>query len=123
MVYVVLYTPGPNWLPGQGVYNQPLEEHGHYMQRLYDQGKLLLGGPFIDDSGGMAVIEVAGEAEAQRAVADDPAVRDGIFSATIHPWHRVFDRSAGRSLTTADGERWGPQAPRPGTCSAGAAEA
>src|SRR5688572_30368617 len=36
--YLVVYRPGPSWLPGKPVTEQPLKEHGRYMIELYTKG-------------------------------------------------------------------------------------
>ena len=46
-------------------------------------------GPFTDDAGGALVLEVAGEDEARTLVAEDPAVKSGVFIREIHPWALV----------------------------------
>jgi uncharacterized protein YciI len=54
-----------------------MSEHGVYWRGLTDQGKSIVFGPVLDPRGvfGMAVVEVANEAEA-RALADgDPTTR------------------------------------------------
>ena len=33
--YLVIYRPGPAWLVGKSVLEQPLKEHGKYMLSLY----------------------------------------------------------------------------------------
>src|ERR1044071_4440206 len=43
--YLVLYRPGPAWLTGKSVMEQPLKEHGKYMLSLYIKGSMKLAGP------------------------------------------------------------------------------
>ena len=87
--FTIIYTPGPNWIEDKPVWEQPLRPHGNYIKRLYDQQIALMGGPFGDNSGGMTIIEVESEADAQRIVDEDPAITEGIFEATLRPWFRV----------------------------------
>lgn len=89
MTFLVIYRPGPGWLPGKPAAEQPLKEHGRYMLSLYEKGFLKFAGPFGDDKGGAVVLEVAGAAEAQALVAEDPAVKSGVFLHEIHPWQLV----------------------------------
>ena len=96
--YLVLFKRGPNWIAGKKVLEQPLRPHAEYMQKLYDEGKLLYAGPFMDDSGGVAILRVANEAEAHVIVANEPATLQQIFVAEIHPWYLTFDENEGRSL-------------------------
>lgn len=98
-MFVIIYTPGSAWIQGKPIVAQPyFREHGRYMQRIFDEKRLLLGGPFMDDTGGMGVVNVATEAEVQEILAHDPAVLMNVFQANIHPWYTAFDLYAGRSL-------------------------
>jgi uncharacterized protein YciI len=84
--YLVLYRPGPGWLTGKSVMEQPLKEHGNYMLSLYIKGSMKMAGPLTDDAGGAVLLEVSNEAEAKAIVANDPAVKSGVFVYEMHPW-------------------------------------
>ena len=64
VTFLVIYRPGPAWLAGKSVSEQPLKEHGKYMLRLYVKGSMKLAGPLTDNAGGAVVLDVADEAEA-----------------------------------------------------------
>jgi uncharacterized protein YciI len=74
-----------------------LGEHIGYLQQLFDDQRLLFAGPFLDSAGGLAVINVPNEREAQEIVSKDPAVVHQIFQASLHPWLAAFDVRAGIS--------------------------
>ena len=84
--YLVIYRPGPAWLVGKSILEQPLKEHGKYMLSLYIKGSMKLAGPLTDDAGGAVLLAVADESEAKTIVAEDPAVKSGIFTYEMHPW-------------------------------------
>jgi len=84
--FLVMYRPGPAWLPGKSVSEQPLKEDGTYMRTLYEQGSVKLAGPLTDDAGGAVVLEVANESVAKAIVTEDPAVKSGVFVYEMHPW-------------------------------------
>jgi uncharacterized protein YciI len=84
--YLVIYRPGTAWLTGKSVMEQPLKEHGKYMLSLYIKGSMRLAGPLTDNAGGAVLLEVSDEAEAKAIVANDPAVKSGIFIYEMHPW-------------------------------------
>lgn len=96
--YLILFKPGPNWIAGKKVFEQPLRPHVEYMQKLYEERKLLYAGPFSDDSGGLAILRASSHAEAAQILAREPATSQKIFEAEIHPWFLTFDASVGRSL-------------------------
>jgi uncharacterized protein YciI len=84
--YLVLYRPGPAWLTGKSVMEQPLKEHGKYMLSLYIEGSMKLAGPLTDNTGGAVLLEVSDEATAKRIVSNDPALKSGVFVSEMHPW-------------------------------------
>ena len=86
MYFVVLYTPGTSWRTGKAVLEQPFERHFAYMAELEASGILKLGGGFADDTGAMGVLEVESLEKAENLVANDPAVKDHIMDANVHPW-------------------------------------
>ena len=73
--FLVIYRPGPAWLVGKPVSEQPLKEHGKYMLGLYVKGSMKLAGPLTDNAGGAVVLAVADESEAKAIVTEDPAVK------------------------------------------------
>jgi uncharacterized protein len=87
--YLVIYRAGPAWPPGKRLSELPLKEHGRYMLSLYAQGLLKFAGGFADDTGGAVVLEVVDQAQAEALVADDPAVKTGLFVHELHPWRLV----------------------------------
>ena len=84
--FLVMYRPGPAWLAGKSISEQPLKEHGTYMLSLYAQGLVKLAGPLTDDAGGAVVLEVVNESVAKAIVTEDPAVKSGVFVYEMHPW-------------------------------------
>jgi uncharacterized protein YciI len=95
MRFVTLFSYGPNWQTGRTVYQQgtPIEGQLDSMRRRFDEGVLLLGGPF-DDGGGIAVIEARDEDEAVTLLDLDPAVMTGVLSYRLHRLHAYFDAFA-----------------------------
>jgi uncharacterized protein YciI len=87
--FLVLYRPGPHWAPGKPIREQPPKEHGKYLLDLYARGAMRFAGPFDDNTGAAVVLEAADEAEAKALVGGDPAVKNGIFTAELHPWALV----------------------------------
>lgn len=86
--HLVLLEHGPSWPPTPnaelwGV----LDQHGGYMQGLFADGSVVLGGPATDLSCGIVVFDIAERAEVERIVAADPAVVAGVFVADIRAFH------------------------------------
>jgi len=71
---------------GKTVREQPLEDHFAYMEELQSSHTLILGGPFRDNEGALAIIEAPDLTAAQLIFAADPSVTQEIFSVSVHPW-------------------------------------
>ena len=55
------------------------------MAGFLEKGTLVMGGPFLDDSGGMMVMN-ASPADAKAAAEGDPAVKAGLLKVVVRPW-------------------------------------
>ncbi|HEX6356764.1 YciI family protein [Actinophytocola sp.] len=65
--------------------------HRAYLQELVDQGKVGAAGPWVDDSAGFAIYQVADRAELDQLLADDPYTVDGVAaSRLINEWKLVL---------------------------------
>jgi RimJ/RimL family protein N-acetyltransferase/uncharacterized protein YciI len=95
MKFVALFGNGPSWQRGKSVYEQEAAIEGHLesMRDRFDEGSLLLGGPF-EEGGGIAVLEACDAAAAARLLEADPAVRAGVLSFELHRLHAYFDAYA-----------------------------
>jgi uncharacterized protein YciI len=64
------------------------EEHMANIQRLADEGKLIVAGPFLDDKDlrGVFVFDSESEEEVKDLVETDPAIIAGRLRYEIHPW-------------------------------------
>lgn len=95
--FVLFHTPGPRWQTGAGFREQPgIGRHVGYMREQMEAGRLAIGGPFLDDSGGMMVLR-AGTAEEAAAIAHaDPTVADGLLSVEVKPWMAAMETLSGQ---------------------------
>lgn len=89
--FVIIYTPGDNWIKGQPVYNQPLNEHAYYMQTLLNRGILIMGGPFDKEPGGLALIRVKSTKEGKEIFDNDPAIQKKILKGSVIDWNSSFN--------------------------------
>jgi len=64
-----------------------MQEHARYTRQSFDAGKILIYGPVMMPGGafGMAVFEVADEAEVRQVLENDPSVLAGMNKFEIHP--------------------------------------
>ncbi len=87
--HVVLHKPGPAWLAGKSLFEQPgVRAHVEHWRRWLEQGRLQLGGPHLDAAGGGMMIPLAGvpEEDVLAFAHADPAVQDGTLVVEIRPW-------------------------------------
>jgi uncharacterized protein YciI len=86
-IYQVLFhSPGPKWVDSLSFQEQPgVMEHVNYMAGFLQSKKLVEGGPFLDNSGGMMVFKGTKE-EAEKIANADPAVKAGLLKVTVRPW-------------------------------------
>jgi uncharacterized protein YciI len=90
--YVALLRRGPQWTATlTPEISKALDGHMANIRRLAAEGKLLLAGPFLEQSGpgtlaGLFVLEAGSMDEAKQLVATDPAVQAGRFVPEVVPW-------------------------------------
>ena len=87
--FVAFHVPGPNWRKGVPLNAQPgVREHIEHYRKLFQAGKLAMGGPFLDDAGGGMMIAASGvdRDEFVAFVAADPAVVNGLMTFQVRPW-------------------------------------
>jgi uncharacterized protein YciI len=95
--YVIIHTPGPNWVMGVDLGDQDgVEDHVRHYRTIHEAGKLELGGPFLTtDTGGMMIpVSSLGEDEVRQIAQSDPAVASGLLEVEVRPWYVAMSRSA-----------------------------
>ncbi len=91
--FVILWAHGPAWVDGKTVREQPYWiEHAVFMDRLFENGTVILGGPFTDGTGSMVILEAEEENEVRTLLADDPFVVHHIFVLSgLKQWQLFLD--------------------------------
>lgn len=94
---VVVWRAGPTWTSG-GVREQPRwDEHADFIDDLIEKGTFVMGGPFVDNSGSMSLLEGVSVEEAKQIIADDPFAKNGVFVLDdIREWDVFVDELTGR---------------------------
>jgi uncharacterized protein YciI len=105
--YMGLLTRGPAWTPEVNDATRALQEaHLANIQRLAEDGRLLIAGPFAYDESdadqtlrGIYIFDTETRAEAEELARTDPAVQAGRLALRIVPWYGPY------GLTYADREQ------------------
>lgn len=65
------------------------EAHLDNITKMAEEGKLLLAGPFLDntDLRGIYIFNVATVEEAEELTGSDPAIKAGVLKMELHPWY------------------------------------
>ena len=65
--------------------------HREYLKGLLDTGRLVISGPFDDDSGGILVYQGGSAADVEAMIREDPFAKGGVFlSWKLHGWKVVM---------------------------------
>jgi hypothetical protein len=87
MIFAVIIEYGPD----KAKIDEFRPPHREYLRQLIAQGKLVLAGPFTDNSGGLIVYEVPSEDEIEGIIKADPFYKAGVFQTwKIRPWRIVM---------------------------------
>ena len=97
--FVLFHSPGPNWNHDLSLADQlGIEQHRRYMNELKEDGKIILGGRYLDGEGSMTIFQTGTIEEAMLAANADPAVQAGLLHVAVKTWQ--VDLSSVRFLRT-----------------------
>jgi uncharacterized protein YciI len=94
--YIVISSAGPNRDHEKGTREQAYwDEHEPFIDGLVDDGFILLGGPLVDEGGGVLVVVAGSEAEVREKLERDPWYQHGILTLeSIRRWQIFIDTRA-----------------------------
>ncbi len=86
---LALLKAGPNRNQDSLAAARLQQAHLENIQKLGEEGKLVLAGPFMDDAEirGIYIFDTASIEEAQAWTETDPAIRAGRLAMELHPWY------------------------------------
>lgn len=79
-IFVIFWSKDGKWISTS---DKNFVAHVNYMTQIHKEGKAYLGGPFTDESGSMALLNVKDKKEAEEIVAGSPAFKSGALKAEI----------------------------------------
>jgi uncharacterized protein YciI len=91
--FVIFWAPGPAWTLGKTVREQAFwTEHAAFMDQLFENGTVIMGGPFSDGTGSLVLVEAEEENEIRTVFANDPFVVHKIFALdSLKKWQLFLD--------------------------------
>lgn len=86
---MALLKKGPNRNQDSATAAKLQRDHLDNIFRLADQGKLIVAGPFMDDTelSGIYIFNVETIEEAKKLTDTDPAIKAGRLIMELHPWY------------------------------------
>lgn len=87
---MALLKKGPRrWMIDSVMASNLQEAHMANITRLADERKLIVAGPFTDDTDlkGIYIFDVKTVEEAQKLCETDPAIKAGSLMMELHPWY------------------------------------
>jgi uncharacterized protein YciI len=92
--FIIISSAGPNRDLSREAREQPFwNEHEAYIDRLVDDGFIVMGGPLVNEGGALLVVSATNEREARDKVKDDPWYTHGILElASVKRWNIFIDR-------------------------------
>jgi uncharacterized protein YciI len=92
-LFLVFRDPGPSWVPGVPSRQQPLwDKHAVFMDGLFEEGRIVLGGPYADSSRVLIIVEARDAEEAAALFRDDPWEEAGILvPSNVVEWTVFLD--------------------------------
>jgi uncharacterized protein len=87
--FMVFLTAGPNRTQDSITAAKIQEDHLANITRLFNEKKMVMAGPFLDEGmyKGIFLFDVATEAEVRQLLQTDPAIKAGRLGYEIHPWY------------------------------------
>jgi uncharacterized protein YciI len=88
-VMALLKKGRKRWMIDSATANRLQKAHMENIGRLADEGKLIVAGPFSDDTDlkGIYIFDVKTIAEAQQLCSTDPAIQAESLTMELHPWY------------------------------------
>jgi len=91
--FLAISSAGPNRDPSKSTREQPLwDEHAAFIDQLVANGFILMGGPLVDESGAMLVVNADDENEVREKLKNDPWFTRGVLKLeSVKRWQIFID--------------------------------
>jgi uncharacterized protein len=91
--FVAISSAGANRDLSKGTREQPLwNEHAAFIDKLVDDGFILMGGPLVDEGGSLLIFNAEDESEVREKLKSDPWSEHGILKLeSVKRWQIFID--------------------------------
>jgi uncharacterized protein YciI len=91
--HVAFLRPGSLWNPEKPAREQPFwDEHARFMDALFEEGSIIMGGPFADRTGSLVVVEAESAEQVRAMFRSDPwTEQDVLVVADVKEWIIFLD--------------------------------
>ena len=91
--FLAISSAGPNRELSKGTREQPFwDEHAAFIDKLVDEGFILMGGPLIDEGGSLLIFNAEDENEIREKLKNDPWFEKGILKLqSVKRWQIFID--------------------------------
>jgi uncharacterized protein YciI len=93
--YIALYSRVAAFDSASPAYEGLHRGHVDYQISHFNAGRLVMGGPFVGEGGGMAAFRAGSISEVESIIAGDPAVQAGMYTVTVHEYQAVLNALGG----------------------------
>ena len=91
--FVAISSAGPNRDSSKGTREQPFwDEHAEFIDKLVDEGFIVMGGPLVDEGGALLIVNAEDENEVREKIKNDPWYEQDILKLeSIRHWQIFID--------------------------------
>jgi uncharacterized protein YciI len=91
--FAVLMRPGALWDPAKPTREQAFwDEHAQYMDAIFADDLIVLGGPFADRTGSLVIVKAQDAFQARAMFKDDPwTLHDVLVVGEVKEWTIFLD--------------------------------
>ena len=91
--FAAFFSPGPAWSSGKTSREQPYWiEHAAFMDQLFDEGIVILGGPYADYTGLLVIVEALDKEAVYALFEPDPfVIHEIVHLSSVHEWLIFLD--------------------------------
>jgi uncharacterized protein len=93
-IFLAISSAGSDRDFSKGTREQPFwDEHAKFIDQLVDDGFVLMGGPLVDESGSLLILNAEDEDEVRDKLKNDPWTTHGILKLeSVKRWEIFIDR-------------------------------